>query len=196
MKKSHKTVIAISTLLSGFIGPEALAHSGPGHSGELTKRQSKQIKDATKKYRHPAAALAAGFIATDECAELPGVGGMGYHYVNPANIADGVIDPAKPEILVYVPTKSGKRRLGSVEYFAPDADQNLATDGDRPTLFGAPFDGPMPGHGPGMPIHYDLHVWLFVKNPAGQLAAWNPRVTCTPNSDGIAEDNEVHDHDD
>lgn len=29
-----------------------------------------------------------------------------------------------------------------------------------------------------MPIHYDLHVWLYRRNLAGQLTAWNPKVTC------------------
>jgi len=58
------------------------------------------------------------------------------------------------------------------------ADQNLGTDGDRPVLLGQPFDGPMPGHGPGMPVHYDLHVWTHKANPAGVFAPWNPKVSC------------------
>lgn len=103
---------------------------------------------------------------------------MGYHYVNPANIADGVTDPAAPEILVYHRDRSGRLRLGAVEYFAVDADQNLATDADRPSLMGIPFDGPMPGHDPPMPVHYDLHAWVFTHNSAGDIAAWNPSVIC------------------
>ena len=196
MKKNHKTVIALTTLVSGFIGPAALAHSGPVRSAQLTNRQSKQIKNATKLYRNPAAAVAAGFIPTNEYAELPGVGGMGVHYVNPANLFDGVIDPVKPDILVYVPTKIGGRRLGAVEYFSRDADQDPTTDSDRPSLFGVPFDGPMPGHEPGMPVHYDLNVWLYAKNPAGQLAAWNPRVSCTPSSAEAVEEGESSEQDD
>jgi hypothetical protein len=30
----------------------------------------------------------------------------------------------------------------------------------------------------GMPIHYDLHVWLYRHNPAGRFAMWNSRVHC------------------
>ena len=37
-----------------------------------------------------------------------------------------------------------------------------------------PFDGPMLGHEPGMPIHYDLHAWLWKQNPSGMFARWNP----------------------
>ena len=59
-----------------------------------------------------------------------------------------------------------------------DADQNLATDGDRPSIFGVPFDGPMPGHNPTMPIHYDLHVWFWEDNPLGEFVPFNPAVSC------------------
>ena len=69
---------------------------------------------------------------------------------------------------------SGKLRLGAVEYFQADADQDLATDQDRPSLFDLPFDGPMLGHEPGMPIHYDLHVWLYKHNPGGHVRDVEP----------------------
>lgn len=29
-----------------------------------------------------------------------------------------------------------------------------------------------------MPIHFDLHAWVWQDNPAGTFAAWNPDVTC------------------
>jgi hypothetical protein len=52
-------------------------------------------------------------------------------------------------------------------------------------MFGVPFDGPMLGHSPQMPIHHDLHVWLYRHNPAGIFAMWNPQVEC-PGSDAAA----------
>ena len=48
---------------------------------------------------------------------LPGVGGMGVHYLNPGFAADLSSDPAAPEILLYAPTKDGWRLVG-VEYFS------------------------------------------------------------------------------
>ena len=69
-------------------------------------------------------------------------------------------------------------KLVAVEYFSVDADQDLATAGDRPSVLGHPFDGPMPGHTPTMPIHYDLHVWVAENNPAGVFAQWNPAISC------------------
>ena len=103
---------------------------------------------------------------------------MGYHFLNPALASDMNIDPTLPEVLLYERDGRGRWRLLGVEYFKADADQDLGTTADRPTMFGHAFDGPMPGHDPQMPAHYDLHVWVYKHNPSGQLAAWNPDVAC------------------
>jgi hypothetical protein len=29
-----------------------------------------------------------------------------------------------------------------------------------------------------MPIHYDLHVWVWDHNPSGMFTQWNPTVSC------------------
>lgn len=140
----------------------------------LTNAQRTVLTEATRQFRDSRAALAAGYQRAHDC-----VPGMGYHWAHPARSADTVIDPVLPEVLLY--DKRG--RLLGIEYFKADADGNLKTDPDRPTLFGNPFDGPMAGHEvppghPPMPVHYDLHVWLYEPNPAGELATLNPRVTC------------------
>jgi len=104
---------------------------------------------------------------------------MGIHAINPALIADPAIDPLEPEILLYVPKANGKLELVGVEYFKVDADQNLGTSDDRPSLFGRAFEGPMPGHGPTMPVHYDMHVWVAEANPSGVFALFNPALACS-----------------
>lgn len=111
-----------------------------------------------------------------DCVAAPGLGTMGIHYARPSLLGGG-LDARQPELLLYVPSDDGLRLVG-VEYFKIDADQNLTTDDDRPSLFGQPFDGPMEGHQPGMPRHYDLHVWLWQANPAGMFAQFNPNVSC------------------
>ncbi len=175
------TIGAFAAIAVAMLYPLTSSASGVTEaraSTTLTTGQRKEIRAATHRFRDVDTALAAGYVPTDECAAIPGVGAMGFHYANPANLTDGVIDPTKPDILLYHLTDDGELKLGGVEYFAADADQDLTTDADRPNLYGQRFDGPMPGHEPGMPIHYDLHVWLYTKNPAGLLAAWNPRVEC------------------
>lgn len=167
----------------------ALAHPGPDHAesrrGPNATSDLRRARDATRAFRDVAAARAAGYAPTGPCEQDPKYGGMGIHYANPELVADGVLDVTKPEILVYQPARRGKLRLGAVEYFQVDGDQDLATDPDRPALFGLPFDGPMLGHDAAMPIHYDLHVWLYRHNRAGRFAMWNPAVRC-PDGDHAA----------
>lgn len=144
---------------------------------DAEKEALQNVRKLSGRYHSLTQAEKAGFVATDECVAVPGLGGMGYHYVNPARI-DTTFNVDEPEVLLYATAPNGKRRLTGVEYLVVDADQNLATAGDRPSLAGRPFDGPMPGHGPGMPVHYDLHVWAWAENPAGDFATWNPSITC------------------
>ncbi|GGO84086.1 hypothetical protein GCM10011584_00810 [Nocardioides phosphati] len=133
------------------------------------------IRAATARFHDPQVAIDAGYIPTDVCVEAPGLGVMGQHWINPSLV--GSIDLRHPAILLYQPGTDGPE-LVAVEYFQPDADQDLSTDGDRPSLLGHPFDGPMLGHEPGMPIHYDLHAWVWQHNPAGTFAQFNPRGSC------------------
>ncbi len=137
-----------------------------------------EVRKATARYHRPAAALAEGYVATEHCVEDPALGGMGFHYVNPALLADPGLDPTRPEVLLYESLPGGKLRLVAVEWFAVDPDQNVTTDDGRPSLFGVPFDGPMLGHEPGMPVHFDLHAWIWKHNPAGTFSAWNSEVRC------------------
>jgi hypothetical protein len=149
-------------------------------------RQLASTKTALDRYQSVDAAKAAGYALASPCEFFPGgtgnassdAGGMGVHFVSQAAMTDGKLIPAKPEILVYQPTANGGFQLVAAEYFKPDADQSVKTSDDRPSLFGRAFDGPMVGHAPGMPIHYDLHVWLWKHNPSGMFAPWNPDVTC------------------
>jgi hypothetical protein len=156
------------------------AHPEHDHSAAPRSQadELKRARAATRRFRNVKVAREAGYAATGECAQDPKYGAMGIHYANEELLADGELDVTKPEVLVYQPMPSGRLRLGAVEYFQADADQDMHTDPDRPYLFDLPFDGPMLGHEPGMPIHYDLHVWLYRHNPAGLFAAWNPRVQC------------------
>ena len=179
------TVAALAlAALAWLVARPAPSPAHPGHdqahppSAHDPAEDLRRARAATRRFRNVAVAKAAGYAATGECAQDPKYGAMGIHYANADLIADGELDVTKPEILVYEPMPSGKLRLGAIEYFQADADQDLATDPDRPFLYGLPFDGPMLGHEPGMPIHYDLHVWLYRHNPAGRFAMWNPRVHC------------------
>ncbi len=58
---------------------------------------------------------------------------MGYHFVNPVLASDARIDPTQPEILLHTKDAKGRFQLAGLEWFMADGDQDLSTDGDRPT---------------------------------------------------------------
>jgi hypothetical protein len=190
MKHRRRAALGISAAVVAAAALSAGAVAAPSkHSAAVSPavaKQLTQVKAALSKYRSVAVAKADGYVEQGACVMAPTSkgaswfgGAMGIHFVNEALLKPGPFVPTKPPILVYLPTKSGHLQLVAAEYFKPDADQNLKTDGDRPTLFGRAFDGPMLGHAPGMPIHYDLHVWLWKHNPSGLFAGFNPSASCT-----------------
>jgi hypothetical protein len=187
----RKIAIAVALVIGANALPATLAIATAGASppGDL-----QAAKAASARYHSVEQALAAGYVEGSPCEQLPGVGGMGHHYVNPALLGDLDLDPVRPEILLYAPKSNGRLELVGVEYFAvalantesgpaPWFEEDpppLGFFNPAPVLFGQTFDGPMEGHGPkgAMPWHYDLHVWLWQSNPAGMFAMWNPNVAC------------------
>jgi len=174
MISSRRTVARLSAvaLLVACLSAASAPAVATSSDGSL-----QTVKAATARYHSTVQAEKAGYVLGSPCASSP-LGGMGFHYENRQLMADPTIDPAQPEILLYAPAPSGGLELVGVEYWRSDSDQDVTTTADRPSLFGQPFTGPMPGHHPGMPVHYDLHVWLWQDNPAGMFALFNPTVSC------------------
>lgn len=168
----RRVILALSIVTIGALTAVGVAIAGDGPlSSEL-----QAVRAAVARYHSVDQAIAAGYFAASPCEESP-AGAMGIHFINPALFGPGN-DPLNPEILLYLPNSDGELKLVGVEYFQVDADQDLTTDGDRPSILGQAFDGPMLGHNPQMPIHYDLHVWVAEENPAGVFAQWNPAINC------------------
>jgi len=163
-----------------FLGTTLVAAQNPK---EITLELQK-VREALDKYQDPIVAVHDGYFSTVGCVEYPKPGapgqvpyprgGMGVHFFNVGLM--GKLDPLKPQVLVYEPV-GGKLRLVAAEYFVPLSPEVK----ERPQLLGRAFDGPMEGHHPLMPHelrHYDLHVWLWKKNPEGLFAPTNPDVKC------------------
>jgi len=129
-----------------------------------------KVKEITEDYIDEDSAVADGYSSTVECVESP-LGAMGIHYIKPS-LFDCQINELEPEMLLYIPTEDGPKLIG-VEYFIPSACVD-----STPMLFGHEMDGPMPGHGPGQPEHYDLHEWLWEPNPSGIFEEFNPNLSC------------------
>jgi len=154
------------------------------------------VRQATAGFHDVGTAVSAGYASPlgghcDESAD----GAMGVHSAKPALIQSQVLDPQQPEVLLYLPNEDGVR-LVAVEYVQPVLVRNPDTGvvapwlpmtpwpanhqvvTPTPRLFGQAFQGPMPGHVPGMPWHWDLHVWVWAHNPSGMFAQWNPTLSC------------------
>jgi hypothetical protein len=159
--------------------------SSPTAPATLTlEAQLEKVKAATAKYQSVATAIADGFVAPPACASLPGQGAGGYHYTNTSRV-DGRVVAEEPETLLYIP-EAGQLRLVAVEYFVPVVLDGVpyfgltapASPGATPHVLDHNLDGPMAGHNPTMPWHWDLHVWIWRDNPAGMFNPWNPALSC------------------
>ena len=154
------------------------------------------VRAATAKYHDADVAAAAGYNSAGEpCVSSP-AGTMGIHAPNLDLIGSQALDPEKPEALLYLEKPGDGLRMVAVEYVQIVLLRNPATGAvgpwfastpwpstyqvvtPTPRLFGQTFDGPMPGHNPQMPWHWDLHVWVWAHNPSGMFAQWNPSISC------------------
>jgi hypothetical protein len=185
-------VTACSERASTPLDPGAAALAArAAHSNAAAMRG---VRQATAGYHDVDKAVAAGDVAPEAaaCVEVPGLGAMGVHSVNLGLASDLVIDPLRPEVLLYLPKQGGGFRLIGVEYvvvalvatptgpapwFAQAAPPYPFVN-PAPEVFGQTFDGPMAGHEPGQPWHYDLHAWAWAPNPAGAFAQFNPSLSC------------------
>jgi hypothetical protein len=166
MKRIAFLTTALALVMSVIAVRPAQAHE----DGRVTLDQ---VRDATEAYHRVGAAKAAGYSLVpglDYCFDNPGVGGMGYHYINVA-LLDNVIEPLKPEAMVYNKRANGKLELGAVEYIVPAAGWD-AVHSQPPTLFGQTF-----GLEQALGV-YELHAWIWKHNPSGVFFEWNPRLSC------------------
>lgn len=169
-----QTSTASAAYASGAGAAHDHAHAA-GHNTSTSQREVAQVRSAVARYHTPARAEAAGWglvEGLDHCFENPGVGAMGYHYIDEEQLGVPTLDPARPEALVFVPGPQGQLRLGAVEYVIPvDAWEH----DEPPSVLGLDLHVLEPV--PGLEV-WGLHVWLFERNPAGMFADWNPRVGC------------------
>lgn len=133
------------------------------------------IREATRQYRDPNAAITDGWLPAPACVSGPQEGAMGIHFVN-ASLLDGVLDAERPEALIYE-RRNGQMRLVGVEFIELAEPWDSSHDGP-PVLKGQQFHYVGSPNRYGLPPFYELHVWAWKANPHGTFADWNPNVTC------------------
>jgi hypothetical protein len=128
----------------------------------------KKVQQATARFQSSEQAIKAGYVPDNHCVSVPGLGGMGYHWVKPS-LVDGIFDPLQPEALLYAPGPGGKVRLVGVEYLVVNQGQERPSFGSKKMdINGSPMPFP----------HWALHVWAYEHNPSGLFAPFNPNVSC------------------
>jgi hypothetical protein len=129
------------------------------------------LRAAVADFQDPVAAEAAGWVLVDglgHCFDNPGVGGMGYHYIN-VNLLDLELDPLMPEAMVYYYDADGELTLGAVEWIVPAEPWDAEND-ELPQVMGRHL------HLNEVLGVYVMHAWLFLDNPAGTFEDWNPVI--------------------
>jgi hypothetical protein len=143
------------------------------HSGELVRT----VRDATRRFKDVRVAEAEGYQLMFGCVSGPDDGAMGLHYVNMALVGDGVLDPSRPEIVIYEPLPNGGRRLIGADFLV-FSEAWHASNTATPELGGQLMhliDSP---NRYGLPAFYTLHVWAWKPNRTGAFVNWHTDVSC------------------
>jgi len=137
----------------------------------------KVVRQSTERFKDVSVALAAGYALQFGCVTGEDSGAMGLHYVNGDLVNSGVLDPTRPQIVIYEPLPGGGLRLIGADLLVI-ADTWNATHSEPPQLMGQLFHlFPSPNRF-GLPAFYTLHVWAWKPNSKGAFVNWHPDVSC------------------
>lgn len=155
---------ATLVLAAGLVAAPAVQASNGDDESALAS-----VRNATAAFHDLGAARQAGYAPLLACFDLPGVGGMGQHYVN-TSLLDASVVANQPEALVYE-VDGDRLQLVAVEYIIPWQAWVSPTP---PSLFGRSFTSVTSLH------LWALHAWIWRPNPLGIFANYNPNVRLCP----------------
>ena len=139
----------------------------------------KIVRDSTERFQDVSQAEAEGYALQFGCVSGDSSGAMGLHFVNGAIVNSGVIDPTRPQIVIYEPTADGRLKLIGADFLVfVDQWNKDPKHTAPPELMGQLFhlfDAP---NRFGLPAFYTLHVWAWKDNPNGAFVNWHPDVSC------------------
>ncbi len=170
---------ALALLCTAAPAAALAVQDGVGSMAEAAQaahRLVDQVRTATQPFRRLEAAEAAGYGLFHGCVSGPEGGAMGVHFVNGDLVGDGLLDPTRPEALMYQ-WKDGRPQLVGVEFVVLAEAWNAAHSAP-PVLGGQLFTYNGAPNRYGIPAFYALHVWAWQQNPAGVFADWNHKVSC------------------
>ena len=181
--------LLISLILLSPCPWSALAQDSHSHTPtpqQLTPEQKskasallKIVRDSTERFKDVKEAEYEGYALQFGCVSGPDSGAMGLHYVNFDLVGSGVIDPKRPQIVIYEPTSDGRLKLTGADFLvmAEQWDSDPKHTGP-PELMGQLFHYFEFPNRFGLKAFYTLHVWAWKDNPNGAFVNWHPDVSC------------------
>src|SRR5215207_3432571 len=159
------------------LAQEKHAHAAPAQDNASANALVATVREATERFKDVAVAEAAGYALQFGCVTGGESGAMGMHYVNGPLVADGELDPTRPEIVIYEPAGSGGLRLVGADYLVL-ADAWNAKHSAPPELMGQLFHLFEAPNRFGLPAFYTLHVWAWKDSPSGTFVNWHSNLSC------------------
>jgi hypothetical protein len=148
-------------------------------AGEATPLIDK-VHNATAPYVDINVAFKQGFVVATPCVSGPDTGAMGVHLVLPSRLSTVVLDPTRPQALIYEPMANGQMRLVGVEFIVLESVWAASNPPPAvPALEGNLLNYIAYPNRYGLPAFYEIHVWAWQDNPQGSYADWNTAVTCS-----------------
>jgi hypothetical protein len=168
----------------------ALAQAGHSHTStpqhqELTPEQLSQqsallkiVRESTARFQDVKAAEYEGYRLEFGCVSGPDSGAMGLHYVNDTLVGNGIVDPTRPQIVLYEAQPNGTLKLTGADYLVLAEAWDAKHGGAPPQLMGQIFHYFETPNRFGLKAFYTLHVWAWKENPNGAFVNWHPDVSC------------------
>jgi hypothetical protein len=140
----------------------------------------KIVRDSTDRFHEVAQAEREGYALAFGCVSGPDQGAMGLHFINMNLVGSGVIDPTRPQIILYEPTADGRLNLTGADFLvdAHQWDNDKTHKPGPPELMGQLFHYFEAPNRFGLKAFYTLHVWAWKDNPNGAFVNWHPGVAC------------------
>jgi hypothetical protein len=162
------------------------SHTMPAQE-EMTAEQKNQqsalikiVREYTERFKDVVEAEREGYALSFGCVSGPDQGAMGLHFINMELVGKGVIDPTKPQIILYEPTADGRLKLTGADFLvdAQQWDSDKTHKPGPPELMGQLFHYFESPNRFGLKPFYTLHVWAWKDNPNGAFVNWHPAVSC------------------
>jgi hypothetical protein len=182
---AHSTMalVLLNVFPSGVLAQDSHSHMLQQQRETTREGQSKAgallkiVREATERFKDVSVAEREGYALQFGCVSGSDSGAMGLHYVNAALVNSGVLDAARPQIVIYEPMPGGGLRLTGADYLVI-ADAWNAKNSGPPELMGQLFHLFETPNRFGLPAFYTLHVWAWKDNPNGAFVNWHPNVSC------------------